>query len=62
MSICIAPIERSLGDSLEVGMTHLFYGDSQINEDLVRFAVEAQLPRKGELESPTIIIHSYNIV
>jgi hypothetical protein len=28
----------------EVAMTHLFYGDSQVNEELLRFAVEARLP------------------
>jgi predicted ATP-dependent serine protease len=59
MSTGIPPLDRLLAGGLVVGMTHLFCGDSQINEHLLRFAAEAQLPSfEGQLESPTIIVHS----
>jgi hypothetical protein len=52
-----------LAGGLEDGLTHLFYVGSQINEGLLGFAVQAQLPpRKGDLESPVIVIHSNNAI
>jgi len=59
----IAALDKILGGGLETGLMHLFYGDRCLNDDLLRIAVQMQLPveRKG-VNSPTIIIDSANII
>jgi RecA/RadA recombinase len=59
----IVSIDKLLGGGLEMGLLHLFYGARGLNDDLLRFAVHAQLPEdKGGANSPTIIIDSANII
>jgi hypothetical protein len=59
----IKHIDAMLGGGLEAGIMHLFYGDRCLHEDLLRFAVKAQMPaKKGGLASPVIIIDSANVV
>ena len=42
---------------------HLFYGSRLLRDDLLRFAVQCQLPEeKGGLNGPCIMIDSNNIV
>jgi hypothetical protein len=63
MSRGISSLDGLLAGGLEVGLTHRFYVGSQINQGLLGFAVQAQLPpSKGGLESPAIIIHSNNVI
>ncbi len=41
---------------------HLFYGSNRLRDDLLRFAVQCQLPEEeGSLNGPCIIIDSNNI-
>jgi RecA/RadA recombinase len=59
----IVSIDKLLGGGLEMGLLHLFYGARSLNDDLLRFAVHAQLPEgKGGADSPTIVIDSANII
>jgi len=59
----IVSIDKLLGGGLEMGLLHLFYGARGLNDDLLRFAVHAQLPEdKGGANSPTIVIDSANII
>ncbi len=59
----IVSIDKLLGGGLEMGLLHLFYGARSLNDDLLRFAVHAQLPEeKGGANSPTIVIDSANII
>ena len=59
----IVALDKLLGGGLETGLMYLFYGDRCLNDDLLRIAVQMQLPaeRKG-VNSPTIIIDSANII
>ena len=42
---------------------HLFYGSNRLRDDLLRFAVQCQLPEEeGSLNGPCIIIDSNNII
>jgi RecA/RadA recombinase len=59
----IRHIDVMLGGGLEAGIMHLFYGDRCLHEDLLRFAVKAQMAsEKGGLASPVIIIDSANVI
>ncbi|MHA2602608.1 MAG: hypothetical protein AM324_010805 [Candidatus Thorarchaeota archaeon SMTZ1-83] len=59
----IVSIDKLLGGGLEMGLLHLFYGARGLNDDLLRFAVHAQLPEdQGGANSPTIVIDSANII
>ncbi len=63
MSTGITELDELLGGGLEAGMTHLFYGSWGLHRDLLRMAVQAQLPReRGGYDSPTIIIDSCNMI
>ncbi len=56
-------LDTLLGGGLELGMCHLFYGDRILNDDLLRMAVAAQLPRsRNGLGSPSIFIDSSNMM
>ncbi|MEM2142083.1 MAG: hypothetical protein QXS20_02595 [Candidatus Thorarchaeota archaeon] len=56
-------LDDLLGGGLEVGLTYLFYGDSQLHDDLLRIAVSVQRPQQeGGLQSPTVVIDSVNIL
>jgi len=59
----IVALDKLLGGGLETGLMYLFYGDRCLNDDLLRIAVQMQLPaeRKG-VNSPTIIIDSANMI
>lgn len=58
-----ASLDTLLGGGLEIGLMHLFYGDRCLTEDLLRAAVQVQLPEeRGGMNSPTIIIDSANII
>ncbi|MFX1603260.1 MAG: hypothetical protein ACFFCK_07215 [Promethearchaeota archaeon] len=59
----IVSIDKLLGGGLEMGLLHLFYGARSLNDDLLRFAVHAQLLEdQGGANSPTIVIDSANII
>ncbi|MHA2118288.1 MAG: hypothetical protein ACW98J_05155 [Candidatus Thorarchaeota archaeon] len=63
MSSGYVSIDKLLGGGIEMGLTHLFYGVRSLHDDLLRFAVQAQLPKdKGGADSPAIIIDSANII
>ncbi|MFW9977282.1 MAG: hypothetical protein ACFFEJ_04255 [Candidatus Thorarchaeota archaeon] len=63
MSTGITAIDELLGGGLESGITHLFYGERSLHNDLLKIAVHAQVPEKrGGLASPTIIIDSANML
>jgi len=63
MSTGITAIDELLGGGLESGITHLFYGDRSLHNDLLKIATHAQIPEeRGGLASPTIIIDSANIM
>lgn len=56
-------INSLLGGGLELGLVHLFYGERCLHDDLLYFAVQAQLPKEeGGLDSSTIIIDNANMV
>ena len=56
-------VDSLLGGGLEMGLVHLFYGDRCLHNDLLRFAVQAQLPEdKGGIDSSTIVIDSANMI
>jgi len=57
------PLDTLLGGGFEMGLVHLFYGSRCLNEDLLRAAVQVQLPEeRGGINSPTIIIDSANMI
>ncbi|MFW9871231.1 MAG: hypothetical protein ACFFEL_16510 [Candidatus Thorarchaeota archaeon] len=59
----IPSLDSLLDGGYEAGLTYLFYGDEQINNDLLLSAVHAQLPlTQGGFSSPSIVIDSSNIV
>lgn len=59
----IPTLDRLLDGGYETGLVYLFYGNKQINNDLLRSAVHSQLPvAKGGFSSPSIVIDSSNIV
>ncbi|MBD3406488.1 MAG: hypothetical protein GF411_10280 [Candidatus Lokiarchaeota archaeon] len=56
-------IDDLLRGGLELGLTHLFFGNRDLHEDILRLAVHIQLPQKqGGLNSPAIIVDSANIL
>ena len=63
MSTGITAIDELQGGGLESGLTHLFYGQKSLHDDLLKMAVHAQIPAKrGGIGSPTIIIDSANML
>jgi hypothetical protein len=59
----IASLGNLLAGDFEGGITRLSHGDSQINEDRLRIAIQAQLLlTNSSLENPTIIIDSNNMI
>ena len=63
MATGVTAIDELLGGGLESGLTHLFYGQKGLHEDLLKMAVHAQLSKdRGGIESPTIIIDSANML
>lgn len=63
MSTGITAIDELLGGGLENGIMHLFYGERGLHDDLLKMAVNAQIPEgRGGLGSPTIIIDSANML
>ncbi|TXT57334.1 MAG: hypothetical protein BAJATHORv1_10033 [Candidatus Thorarchaeota archaeon] len=56
-------IDILLDGGLELGFTHLFFGQRNLHEDILKMAVHIQLPKnRGGLGSPVIIIDSANIL
>ncbi|MHA2083694.1 MAG: hypothetical protein ACXAEB_03120 [Candidatus Thorarchaeota archaeon] len=56
-------LDKLLGGGLEFGLVHLFYGDRSLHNDLMRMAVQMQLPEdQGGMNSSTIVIDSANII
>jgi RecA/RadA recombinase len=56
-------LDRLLDGGIERGLVHLFYGDRGLHDDLLRIAVQAQLPEdKGGIRSSSIIIDSANVI
>ena len=50
-------LDNLLGGGLEPGMTHLFYGNRVLHQDLLRMAVATQLPEEeGVFNGPCIMI------
>ncbi len=63
VSTGIKTLDTLLEGGLEFGLTHLFYGDKTMHDDLQRIAVQIQTPEdKKGLGSPTIVIDSANII
>ena len=59
MSTGVPELDRLLGDGLEVGLMHLFYGSRLLRDDLLRFAIQYQLPEKnGGFNEPCVMIDS----
>ena len=59
----ITAIDSLLGEGLEGGLMHLFYGDRILHNDLLKIAVQAQLPKvRNGIDSPSIIIDSANMI
>ena len=59
----IKAVDSLLGGGLETGLMHLFYGDRSLHNDLLRIAVQVQLPKKRKgINSPVIIVDSANII
>ena len=56
-------IDSLLDGGFETGMVYLFYGSERLHSDLLRAAVQAQLPLTlGGFSSPSIMIDSSNMV
>lgn len=56
-------IDSLLDGGFETGLVYLFYGSGRLNADLLRAAVNAQLPlTSGGFSSPSIMIDSSNMV
>jgi RecA/RadA recombinase len=63
MSTGITAINELLGGGLENSITHLFYGNRSLHNDMLKIAVYAQVPKeRGGLGSPTVIIDSANML
>jgi hypothetical protein len=63
ISTGINALDTLLGGGVEAGLTHLFYGDRVLHNDLLRCAVTEQMPKeRGGTGTPVIIIDSANIV
>lgn len=63
MSTGTTAIDELLDGGLESGLTHLFYGQRSLHDDLLKMAVHAQKPvAQGGIGSPTIIIDSANML
>jgi hypothetical protein len=59
----IKAVDTLLGGGLEVGLMHLFYGDKCLHDDVLSFAVKAQMPKEqGGLAAPVIMIDSANVI
>ena len=59
----VPTLDRLLSGGYEHGLMYLFYGDTVFQDDLLRAAVWAQVPKKrGGFESPVIVIDSSNII
>ncbi|MHA2023988.1 MAG: hypothetical protein ACTSWQ_10040 [Candidatus Thorarchaeota archaeon] len=59
----VQSLDRLLGGGYEHGMMYLFYGDTVFQNDLLRAAVWAQVPKdRGGFESPVIMIDSSNMI
>ena len=59
----VQTLDRLLGGGYEHGMMYLFYGDSIFQDDILRSAVWAQVPKeRGGFESPVIMIDSSNMI
>lgn len=59
----ISTLDNLLDGGYETGLVYLFYGHEQLQNDLLRSAVHAQLPQtRGGFSSPSIIIDSSNMV
>ena len=59
----VPSLDRLLGGGYEHGMMYLFYGDSVFQDDLLRAATWAQVPKeRGGFESPVIMIDSSNMI
>jgi hypothetical protein len=56
-------LDNLLEGGYETGLVYLFYGHEELNRDLLRSVVHAQLPpSKGGLSSPSIMIDSSNMI
>jgi hypothetical protein len=63
ISTGVTALDNLLGGGAEAGLTHLFYGDRCLHDDLLRCAVTEQMPKeKGGTGAPVIIIDSANII
>jgi hypothetical protein len=59
----INALDTLLGGGAEAGLTHLFYGDRVLHNDLLRCAVTEQMPKEqGGIGTPVIIIDSANMI
>ncbi|TFF91582.1 hypothetical protein EU545_03570 [Candidatus Thorarchaeota archaeon] len=59
----IPELDDLLGGGLECGMVHLFYGDSCVHDDMLRFAVQANVGKNHEAHpGSVIIIDSVNMI
>lgn len=59
----ITSIDELIGGGIEGGLMHLFYGDRSLHNDILKIAVQAQLPTKQKgINSPSIIIDSANMI
>ena len=59
----IPTLDSLLDGGYEAGLVYLFYGHEQLQNDLLRSVVHAQLPlTRGGFSSPSIIIDSSNMV
>jgi hypothetical protein len=63
ISTGINALDSLLGGGVEAGLTHLFYGDRVLHNDLLRCAVTEQMPvERGGTGTPVIIIDSANLI
>ena len=59
----VPTLDKLLSGGYEHGLMHLFYGDAVFQNDLLRAAVWAQVPKaRGGFESPVIVIDSSNMI
>jgi len=59
----VPALDKLLSGGYEHGLMYLFYGDSVFQDDLLRAAVWAQVPKeRGGFESPVIVIDSSNMI
>ena len=63
MSMGTNALDNLLEGGAEAGLTHLFYGERSLHDDLLRCAVTAQMSEKrGGTGAPVIIIDSANMI